>query len=480
VFALMEMNASAESLLKHDSKSPDVRRAILMVLESQESLQPHVDRVLSALSDSDRELQSTAWWIASRHSEWGEQLAKRLDELLSSELTQAERNDVRDHLAKLSRSPAIQKLLAGRVVDTSAKLPARKLALSAMAQANPKEIPSAWLSAVAKALATPELSADAAICARSLRLPKTSPPELLAALTQLGNGEKEQRSVRLTALAAWPGEKRPLHADTFNVVLQSVPASQPTQDRGLAVEALTRSQVDADRLLQIAGALPAASPLELDRLLDLFMGTKDAEVGRKLFDVLADAKLRPFLRADIVERLAKNFDSAVETQSLALVKSLSADRETQLAKLEGLLKSLPAGDVHRGHTVFNNAKTSCIACHTIGYVGGKTGPDLTRIGQVRTRRDLLESIVFPSASFVRGYEPVVIVAIDGKTHNGLIKSESPDEITLTIGLNQEVRVPRSGIEEIQPSRVSVMPAGLDQQISRDELADLLAFLDACR
>jgi putative heme-binding domain-containing protein len=144
------------------------------------------------------------------------------------------------------------------------------------------------------------------------------------------------------------------------------------------------------------------------------------------------------------------------------------------------LTTLKGGDIRRGQAVFNSTKASCSACHAIGYLGGNVGPDLTHIGKIRTERDLLESIVFPSASFVRSYEPVVVTTKDGKFVNGLIRSESAEEILLATGVNQEARVARTDIETILPSKVSVMPSGLDQQLSPSELADLVAFLKACQ
>src|SRR5262249_25866721 len=106
--------------------------------------------------------------------------------------------------------------------------------------------------------------------------------------------------------------------------------------------------------------------------------------------------------------------------------------------------------------------------------------DLTRIGQLRTERDLLESIVFPSASFVRSYEPVLVATKDGKVHNGVIRKDAPDEVVLATGADQFVRIAREDIEEMQPGKVSIMPAGLDQQLTPRELADLVAFLKACK
>jgi putative heme-binding domain-containing protein len=96
--------------------------------------------------------------------------------------------------------------------------------------------------------------------------------------------------------------------------------------------------------------------------------------------------------------------------------------------------------------VFNSSKAACAACHPFGYLGGNVGPDLTKIGQVRAERDLLEAIVFPNASFVRSFEPVLVVTRAGKTYNGLVKSESADEIVLATGPKEEARIARTGVE----------------------------------
>ena len=89
-------------------------------------------------------------------------------------------------------------------------------------------------------------------------------------------------------------------------------------------------------------------------------------------------------------------------------------------------------------------------------------------------------IVFPSSSFVRGYEPVLVSTKSGKLYNGVIRKDAADELVLATGVNQEVRIPRDDVDEVQPSKVSVMPAGLDQQLTPQQLADLVAFLKACQ
>jgi putative heme-binding domain-containing protein len=104
------------------------------------------------------------------------------------------------------------------------------------------------------------------------------------------------------------------------------------------------------------------------------------------------------------------------------------------------------------------------------------GPELTRIGDIRTERDLLESILYPSLSFVQSYESTLLLTAGGKAISGRVLDETEDELIVTTGPNEETRVPREDVEEIQPGVVSVMPAGLDKQLSVQELADLVAFL----
>jgi putative heme-binding domain-containing protein len=123
-----------------------------------------------------------------------------------------------------------------------------------------------------------------------------------------------------------------------------------------------------------------------------------------------------------------------------------------------------------------SAKAACATCHQFGYLGGNVGPDLTRIGSIRNERDLLESIAFPSASFVRSYESVVVATKDGKVVSGILKKDAPDEVILAVNATETARIAREDIDEVRPSTVSVMPSGLDQQLSRQELADLVAFL----
>jgi putative heme-binding domain-containing protein len=112
----------------------------------------------------------------------------------------------------------------------------------------------------------------------------------------------------------------------------------------------------------------------------------------------------------------------------------------------------------------------------MAYVGGRIGPDLSHIGAIRTPRDLLEAIVRPSASFVRSYEPSIVVTDDGRSFQGVVREEAGGALAVQTSATVVERVPREEVESIEPGRVSIMPQGYDKLLSAQDLADLVAFL----
>jgi putative heme-binding domain-containing protein len=256
------------------------------------------------------------------------------------------------------------------------------------------------------------------------------------------------------------------------------PAPGPT--RAAAADALTRSRLSNEQLVFAAQVLGSLSPVELPRLLGLFEKSKDEKVGQELVAGLRVKGLRGIVRAEMVKPILDKYPKSVQAEAEKLYAELAEARAGENRKLETMLAAMKPGDIRRGQLVFNNAKTQCIACHKVGYVGGTNGPDLTRIGGIRTERDLLESIVFPSASFVRSYEPVRVVTTDERTFNGVLKKDAPDEIIVVVAADKEERIARADVASITPSAVSLMPSGLDQQLTPQDLADLVAFLKACK
>ena len=385
-------------------------------------------------------------------------------------------------LSRFARATPVQEFLAERLRDAVASPEARRIVLRAMAQSNLKEAPEAWLTGLTQVLAHDDaaLVEEAVSTARALRMPKQRPEKLSAALLHIAGNAEAPVTVRLSALAAVPGGLTGVELSLFTFLRAQLGPQQAVASRTLAADVLARAKLTAEQLLALAESLKTVGPMELDRLLEAFTQSTDESVGHCFLAALRASPARSALRLETLKpRLAK-FSPSVQKEADELFASLGADKEKQKARLEQLVAELQSGDIRRGQAVFQNPKAACSSCHAIGYLGGNVGPDLTHIGRIRTERDMLEAIVFPSASFVRSYEPWLVATKNGKVLNGILRKDAPDEVVLATGATEEVRITRTDIEEMQLSKVSLMPSGLDQQLTPQELADLVAFLKACK
>jgi putative heme-binding domain-containing protein len=482
-FALIEIADRDRTAAALKSADLRTRRTAMFALDQMEGggLQPSA--LAAELVSADPVLKENAWWIAGRHPEWGGALAGFLrDRLSAGKLTSAEREELVRQLARFARTAPIQELLAERVRDAAASADSRRVALQAMSQSGLKETPSAWIAGLCLVLASnnSELLGDAVATARALPAPREPSAELVGDLLKVGNDAKSTANVRLTALAAVPGGLGQVPPPLFTFLRARLDPDEAVATRGLSADVLSRAKLTSEQLTGLAESIKGSGPMEVDRLLEAFAQSSDEGVGLGLLAALKTSPARAALRVDTLKRALAKFGPTVQRHAQELYASLNVDVEKQRARLEELLTSMPSGDVRRGQAVFNNTKAACSACHAIGYMGGKVGPDLTHIAKIRNERDLLESIVFPSASIVRSYEPVAIATKDGKLHNGLIRTENADSIFLTTGANQEERIARDDVEFMRPSNISVMPAGLDQQLTPQDLADLVAFLKTCK
>ena len=119
-------------------------------------------------------------------------------------------------------------------------------------------------------------------------------------------------------------------------------------------------------------------------------------------------------------------------------------------------------------------------CHKVGERGGDIGPNLSRIGQIRGWRDLLESTLYPSSTIVNSYETYTVVTRSGTPHTGIIHHETADTVTLRNARLEEISIPRAGIIRMEATPLSLMPQGLDKNIGDADFPHIIAFLKSLR
>ena len=346
-----------------------------------------------------------------------------------------------------------------------------------MAAAPLNETPVSWAGALTAALASPDddLLREAVSTAESLPQGEKRDAALDRALSTVGQNESLATDIRADALAASAAALESVSPQLFDFLLSNTDSSKPVPVRSAASRALSGAPLDSEQQFMLAKVLRDAGPLELPVLLRAFEQGGVGELGEALMESLENARSLANLRTDVLEAALEKFPEPIRTRGEDLLETLDVDRAQQKAHLEELLASLEEGDVDRGQAVFRSSKAACSACHRIGYLGGRIGPDLTRIEKIRSKPDLLESIIFPSATLVRSYEPLVVVTAT-ETYNGVPLEETDESILLATGADTQVRIARDAIEETRPGAVSIMPAGIEEELSRAELADLMAFL----
>ncbi len=138
---------------------------------------------------------------------------------------------------------------------------------------------------------------------------------------------------------------------------------------------------------------------------------------------------------------------------------------------------LSGRDYENGRRAF--AAAQCIRCHRFGGEGGATGPDLTNLAGRFSRKDLAEAIIEPSKVISDQYAASIVLDVDGKQYVGRLLDQTDEKITILVDpvdATKVVELAKDDVEEILPSKTSLMPKDLVDTLGKEEVLDLLAYL----
>jgi putative heme-binding domain-containing protein len=252
-------------------------------------------------------------------------------------------------------------------------------------------------------------------------------------------------------------------------VLAGLSANEPDQAVRLAALAALSSFPDASLADPLVAGFGGESPSVRRAVLDVLLSNagrtrrllEELEAGR-----IAAAELDPTR----VNRLVEHADAEIKRRAKAVFTAANASRESVLSAYRGAL-DLPA-DPRRGRDVF--AK-NCAACHHVGDVGVNVAPDIADSRTLVPAQVLLD-VIDPNRKVDGNYFAYALVARDGRTFTGLLAAETSASVTLRQQENVTVSLPRDQIEELRSTGVSLMPVGLEKNISPQQMADLISFL----
>jgi putative heme-binding domain-containing protein len=362
-------------------------------------------------------------------------------------------------------SIAVTRLLA----HPSAK--ARTAGLNILASQTTGATHEAWLPLIDKLLAeapTP-LVLDA--------IKKLKSPHFDTALQAIANDTKRPLAIRLKALDSAKTVK--LTGETFDMVKNVLAdAGSSSAAKIQAAGMLAAAPMTKEQMPQIAPLLATVGPVELKTLLPLLKRHKDVEIAKTLAHEIAKnpaiaSQQESLYRTALADLPPEIFETIILPAYNTAVAATEA-KKRQLGPLAD--KVIASGNASKGAQHFKIGKGTCIACHKIGDAGRPIGPDLSHIGAIRTERDLLESILFPSNTLARDYEAHVIETSDGQQTLGVIKSHTAEGLLVADIAGQEKTIAHQMITGDTTLATSLMPMGLDQTMPEPELLDLVAWL----
>ena len=243
--------------------------------------------------------------------------------------------------------------------------------------------------------------------------------------------------------------------------------------------------------------------------VDALGNTGEKEAVRWLFPIATDLRRDPALRRQAVRSLSRTLEGASFLVRLAREEKMADDLKftasSELSRVRwpeiraeaAHLLPLPQGQnaqplppvaellkmkgsVTNGARLFFSATVGCASCHQSKGQGIGFGPDLSEIGSKLGKDALYEAILDPSAGISFGYEVWQLTLKSGDEAYGMIVSDGADEVAVKAVGGIVTRYKRTDITKREQMKLSIMPSGLQQTMSTQELVDLIEYLSSLK
>lgn len=460
--------AEVSADLLSEAKNPVLLRRLLVMTNGANANDLH-KAAIRYLDDKDSSLAGTAIWMTSRQSDASGVAAVFEHWLASGKINERQITALVTLSGAFLKDPALHPVVAAMLKSSDAGV--SQAALRVLAEQTMGVTSELWKEPLAVLLETNSspLVLDA--------IKKQKSPHFDGKLQSIANDAKRPQPLRLRALDSMSSRK--LTEETFALLLATL--MEPASSSGAKIQAagmLARSGLSKEQRGVLTPALASVGPIELKELLALLRSTKDVAEVRAMAGELAKnpslvSQQESVYRTALSSHPPEIFELTVLPSFIKATEAIDA-RKRELAPLAD--KAVTKGDASAGKAVFESGRGTCIACHQVAGKGRNIGPDLSHIGAIRTERDLLESILFPSNTLARDYEAHVFETSAGETITGVIRSHTAEGLLVVDVAGQEKTIPHAQLVSDTQLVASLMPMGLDQTLPEKDLLDLVAWL----
>lgn len=209
-------------------------------------------------------------------------------------------------------------------------------------------------------------------------------------------------------------------------------------------------------------------------IIENFLKEEAAKAGAKGRQFYVDLNERQ--RMDIPEFTVEEKVAAVEEPKIDLDKIKNKKGQVGKSSIEDVLLAINKlqGDPLKGKNIFNSQ--GCIACHSLSKSEKMKGPFMGQIGSIMNREQIAESILKPNASISQGFASVMINAKGDRTYMGFITEETAAKVVIRNIAGEVFTIKTGDILSRKEMETSMMPEGLANSLSYEELASLVSFL----